>query len=1239
MAGNVRTDEVQLRVVIDGSPARKELAQLSQETYKLRDDLKGMKKGSDEANAALAKIAQNEARMQALRNELGVTGLSLKELRAEAAKLEGQLRTMVPGTQEWAEVNAQLQQVKNRLNEVGSAAGRHAAAWESVREQYKLTDMTMEQLQAEHRRLMAMVNTTKPNTKEWHEYRRALDAVDARQRQLATGGNTFGNWMRRLKDELKGVAGLALGLFVGNAVFNGIGQWVSGLGKTSDKLADMGKALDLDADKVRELDAELAQLNTRTSRNDLRDIAIGLGQSGIEASKESVAAIDRIQVALGDAFGPGMAREIATTMTVVRNNLTDLRTSNYGEDVGRIANAFNVLEASGLATGPVLADIVNRTAGVAREYDVASASILGTAASFQELGINQERGSTAWTRLMQKMASEPEKFRKVVKGAGMDVSEFNRLLNEDMAEAVLMVAKATTIAGDSNTAYGAILKELDTDGAGVSEMLSKLGANQDLVREKTRLAAEALKGQDSVLEEYNKKNNTLQANLERIGKWFNGLFNNPTITNGLNRLVKGFADLVSPKVSEGLERERIQLLALQSQILDTNTSTETRVKLIKELQAKYPQLLKDLNAEKVSNQELTTAIGKLNQQLVSRIILQQQQEQVDSQAENIANRAINAAEQEAGLRDLMVKLMDERNIKLKEGLTLQEQAERVLRKLQRAENDPNAKGFTPYFMRDSQSLRRALDSYLYAQKQLNDANRIGADLEAHRAKLLDILGIKMEEVSQAGAEVATETTVQGETPEERAARLAKEQADREAAAQKYKAATDAMKQFREQLRELQAGMLRDALSSDEQEIAEVDAKYAKLRAEILKNEAHTAEDLKLLDEVYAQERANAVEAGGQKRIDAARAVADELRRVEQEAQDQLYLDGLSAEDREVAQLLSEFDQKAAAFKAGSEEMARLTELYEKKLAGIRSKYRKAELDADQLARIEKLRNMQETAQGVASAVAGVQSILAASAAAQGKNSAEQTEFQRMLALTQIGISSAVGVAQAIEKGIASGPFPGNLAAIATGVGAVLSGIGQAMAILNTTPPTPTPPGMGGQPNLQNVPIGEAGMVIDGPRHSEGGLQVWDPVRQRLVAEIEGGETVLSRKWTRANADLLPALLQASREGRRMNWLNTAPAPINVGAVRSAMQVVHLAAGGRVPHVRGTALVNAAGPAGGPGGTPDWALAMLAKLDRVALAAERFPKRLQAEVVNSPKKDRTDAEYARIKGRNSFRRAS
>lgn len=351
------------------------------------------------------------------------------------------------------------------------------------------------------------------------------------------------------KSWLSDAKSVAFGVFIGNTVQSAIASVqgylsgiISGNAKLSDSLSDIEKSTGLSAQAVKELNSELGKIDTRTKTADLREIAVGLGQIGEAANKANVAAIDRIVVALGDEFGGG-AREITTTLSVLRNNLSDIKSGDYATDVTLIGNALNTLGAEGLATAPVVTDIANRIAGIGRTFGLTSGQILGIAATFQELGIETERGSTAITKLFQKIGAEPEKFAKV---AGIGTKEFKRLINEDMLGAFQAVAEGAKKAGANNITFSKILKELDADGSGAGEVLSKLGANSEMLAKKVDTATTALKNQNSILDEFSKKNTNLAAEIEKLGKRISSWFNNSQLSDFLTFYAKAAGNAIAP---------------------------------------------------------------------------------------------------------------------------------------------------------------------------------------------------------------------------------------------------------------------------------------------------------------------------------------------------------------------------------------------------------------------------------------------------------------------------------------------------------------------------------------------------------------------------------------------------------------------------------------------------------------------------------------------------------------------
>lgn len=415
--------------------------------------------------------------------------------------------------------------------------------------------------------------------------REAMNSVDKAQT----------SWMKNAKS-------VAFGVLIGNTVQSALTSIqgylsgiISGNAKLSDSLSDIEKSTGLSAQAVKELNSELGKIDTRTKTADLREIAVGLGQIGEAANKANVAAIDRIVVALGDEFGGG-AREITTTLSVLRNNLSDIKSGDYATDVTLIGNALNTLGAEGLATAPVVTDIANRIAGIGRTFGLTSGQILGIAATFQELGIETERGSTAITKLFQKIGAEPEKFAKV---AGISTKEFKRLINEDMLGAFQAVAEGAKKAGANNITFSKILKELDADGSGAGEVLSKLGANNELLAKKVTTATTALRNQNSITDEFAKKNTNLAAELEKLSKKINSWFANSFLTDFFTSVIKG-ANGALPAVKSFTEQVNEQASSIRS--LQSN---------IVPLLPRYDELALKTNKSKSEQDEMRNIINQV----------------------------------------------------------------------------------------------------------------------------------------------------------------------------------------------------------------------------------------------------------------------------------------------------------------------------------------------------------------------------------------------------------------------------------------------------------------------------------------------------------------------------------------------------------------------------------------------------------------------------------------------------
>lgn len=305
-------------------------------------------------------------------------------------------------------------------------------------------------------------------------------------------------------------------------VLNFIPEMVQRSAQLSDELSDIQKTTGMTSTEVDLLNARLSKIDTRTASKDLREIAANAGQLGVAAEDVYgfTESIDKANVALGDEFDGGAA-QVSNTLGGLRSIFKDIKSNKVDEDLLHIANAMNVLGAEGRATSPVMADFSTRIGSVAIPLGLTSGQVLGLSATLQELDVSTERGSTAVVTILQRMLTNTKDFAKV---AGMDVKAFKQLLDTDLYAAFNKVVEGAGKSSDSATGFAKMLDKLKIDGAGASQVISALSSNQDLLSARVGTATETLKNQDSILSEFDLKNNNRAANLEKLGKRFGGLF-------------------------------------------------------------------------------------------------------------------------------------------------------------------------------------------------------------------------------------------------------------------------------------------------------------------------------------------------------------------------------------------------------------------------------------------------------------------------------------------------------------------------------------------------------------------------------------------------------------------------------------------------------------------------------------------------------------------------------------------
>ena len=280
------------------------------------------------------------------------------------------------------------------------------------------------------------------------------------------------------------------------------------------------------------------------------------------------------------------------------------------------------------------------------------------------------------------------------------------------------------------------------------------------------------------------------------------------ILNGIARAAvqatTAILNFFTPTVSltAALEEQRLALFNSEAQIdrfdkkiADASTSeedlkkaTDGRTKVIKDLQKKYPNYLKNIDAEKASAEELQEALDKVNDSLINKIILQKEDEEILEQAEDTAEAKIDLLEDEQKAQEKVNKIRkkySDLGIEIK--ATSPNEVLKELNELHARENKLRAEGNglnkltanqASKLNADRISLGSAISSLSSSQESYNKELDKSNKLEEKRVELKTRLGIEDDAPSVDDGDDGETKTVDpntiGESDEAREIRLAKE---------------------------------------------------------------------------------------------------------------------------------------------------------------------------------------------------------------------------------------------------------------------------------------------------------------------------------------------------------------------------------------------------------------------------------------------------------------------------------
>lgn len=368
MAKTVANEKFRFEFTINGDPAKKELGDLERLTRNLTQENKELrqekarlkaanKQGSAEWKRVTAQIKENntkvseaKTRMEVLRKQIGLTGLTMAQLSKESSRLKLQLRNMTPGTDEYKKLEAQLVKVKTRMAELNGAS-------------------------------------------------RANQSVMSR---WANGFNKYAALGAGLIATLTGV------VFKMQQVIDFNGKMsesqadvMKTTGMSKEEVDDLAKSFGLL--KTRTDRINLLKIAEQGGR-------IGIAKEDIG---DFVAIMNKASVALGDEF-PGGAAETAKSLGTLKGLFKETRDLGVDQAYNSIGSAINELGANGLASAPNLANFTKRVGAMPDALRPSISEALGLGAALEQSGLEAEQSARAYSIFSSTASKEVEKFAYVM---------------------------------------------------------------------------------------------------------------------------------------------------------------------------------------------------------------------------------------------------------------------------------------------------------------------------------------------------------------------------------------------------------------------------------------------------------------------------------------------------------------------------------------------------------------------------------------------------------------------------------------------------------------------------------------------------------------------------------------------------------------------------------------------------------------------------------------------------------
>ena len=506
-------------------------------------------------NTVTVTIEASQARkeMDDLRERSEALGKTIRDL-----KNQRDSKNLKKTSEEWLQIDRQIKEATKSQKELDKLIAEGELKIKGVND--VLSDMsksTYNELIRAQRQLLTLVKSTKPNTKEYAQYTNQLRDVN---KQLDDIRGTWKETESGFSDFFKNVAGfLSIGLLIDK-----LKDFVSGSLELSDAMADVQKTTGLAGEELRKMSSELDGIDTRSSQQELHELAAVAGQMGMTSREQVVGfvkAANQLNVALDELGADGVGN--LTKVAMLTGELDRLGVEKSLLAIGSSINALSA--ASPAAAGPI-AEFIRRTGSIAPVANLATSDLAALGATADALGQTMEVSGTAMNKFISAVVNNTD---GIAYALNIEAQELRDLIDTGQTmEAIIKVLEAVKNQSElSGSALGDVFKEFGSEGERMTRVIQAMSEKTDFLRSQVELSAKSFEDATSVTDEYNVKNETAAALVERIGNMWREFFVNSESTNIVTKILESLL-----KLSEMLTGTSNKSVALQAALISLGTA-------------------------------------------------------------------------------------------------------------------------------------------------------------------------------------------------------------------------------------------------------------------------------------------------------------------------------------------------------------------------------------------------------------------------------------------------------------------------------------------------------------------------------------------------------------------------------------------------------------------------------------------------------------------------------------------